>query len=37
MVQVTITYTYPLLTPVLASLYPGGVTVNASAAFVEEK
>jgi Flp pilus assembly protein TadG len=36
MVQVTITYTYPLLTPVLASLYPGGVTVNASAAFVEE-
>jgi Flp pilus assembly protein TadG len=36
MVQVTITYTYPLLTPVLASLYPGGVTVSASAAFVEE-
>jgi Flp pilus assembly protein TadG len=37
MVQVTITYTYPLLTPVLTSLYPGGVTVNASSAFVEEK
>jgi Flp pilus assembly protein TadG len=36
MVQVTITYTYPLLTPLLASLYPGGVTVSASAAFVEE-
>jgi Flp pilus assembly protein TadG len=36
MVQVTITYTYPLLTPVLTSLYPGGVTVSASAAFVEE-
>jgi Flp pilus assembly protein TadG len=36
MVQVTITYTYPLLTPLLANLYPGGVTVTASAAFLEE-
>jgi Flp pilus assembly protein TadG len=36
MVQVTITYNYPLLTPMLSRLYPGGVTVSATAAFVEE-
>jgi hypothetical protein len=36
MVKVTVSYTYPLLTPVLSRLYSGGVTVSASSAFVEE-
>jgi Flp pilus assembly protein TadG len=36
MVKVTVTYTYPLLTPLLSNLYPGGVTVSANSAFVEE-
>jgi Flp pilus assembly protein TadG len=36
MVKVTISYTYPLLTPVLSRIYSGGVTVSASSAFVEE-
>jgi Flp pilus assembly protein TadG len=36
MIQVTITYTYPLLTPVMSRLYPGGVPVVATASFIEE-
>ena len=35
--QVTVTYNYPLLTPVMASLFGAGVPVTASAAFVEER
>ena len=36
MVRVKVNYTYPLLTPLLSALYPGGVAVTATAAFVEE-
>ena len=36
MVKVAVTYTYPLLTPLLSRLYPGGVTVTANASFLEE-
>lgn len=34
--EVTVSYTYPLLTPLISSLFNGGVTVSAAAAFTEE-
>jgi hypothetical protein len=37
MAEVTVTYTYPLLTPLLANLLGAGVPVSAKAAFVEER
>lgn len=35
--EVTVTYTYPLLTPLLTGLFGAGVTVAAGAAFLEEQ
>ena len=35
--EVKVTYTYPLLTPVMANLFGAGIPVSAAAAFVEER
>ncbi|MGH7861558.1 MAG: TadE/TadG family type IV pilus assembly protein [Candidatus Dormibacteraceae bacterium] len=37
MVEVKVTYTYPLLTPMMAGLFGSGVPVSAAAAFIEER
>lgn len=36
-VQVTVSSTYPLLTPLMSELYGGGVKVSATSAFVEQQ